>query len=173
MTSLLEMEGRRSKTEEAKTILKESENRIKALSLVHSNLFKSTDDTELNLNTYLQEITSHLENIFEFPGKELQINRSFIDYNMNAEDAMRFGLIINELITNTVKHAFDSADKITIELSTSLTAEGKLELQYSDDGPGIIKKSLPNDASSSSLGMKLIELLKKQLGDKYIVTLMW
>jgi two-component sensor histidine kinase len=172
MTSLLEMQGRRSKTEEAKTILKESENRIKALSLVHSNLFQNTEDTELNLNSYLQEITSHLEEIFEFPGKELQINRTFIDYYLNAEDAMRFGLIVNELFTNTVKHAFESKDKITISISTSMTKEGKLQLEYADNGPGIIKKSLP-DKTSSSLGMKLIELLKKQLGDKYIITLTW
>jgi two-component sensor histidine kinase len=172
MTSLLEMQGRRSKTEEAKTILKESENRIKALSLVHSNLFQNTEDTELNLNSYLQEITSHLEEIFEFPGKELQINRTFIDYYLNAEDAMRFGLIVNELFTNTVKHAFESKDKITISISTSMTKEGKLQLEYADNGPGIIKKSLP-DKASSSLGMKLIELLKKQLGDKYIITLTW
>jgi len=171
MTSLLEMQGRRSSSNETKSLLKESENRLKALSIVHDNLFNNEENTKINLKQYLTEITNHLQNIFSLPDKTLIFNTQFIDHNINAEDAMRFGLITNELVTNSVKHAFDDVTEANINISTYLNEHEKLVLSYSDNGPGIITKSLESQ-SSTSLGIKLIELLKKQLGENYIITMM-
>ncbi len=163
MTSLLEMQGRRTDTKEAKQVLKESESRLKALSLVHSNLFKNEQDTEINLRTYLEEILNHLHDIFELPNKSLAMDYNFIDYTIDAEDAMRIGLIINELVTNSVKYAFVDVDNPAINLETKLD-EGKLVLRYRDNGPGIKEEILANPSSkSTSMGRKLIELLIRQL----------
>ncbi|MEZ4908538.1 MAG: histidine kinase dimerization/phosphoacceptor domain -containing protein [Saprospiraceae bacterium] len=165
MTSLLEMQGRRTESEETRQALIESEARLKALSLVHSQLFKSDADTEVNLKDYLEEIKENLLHIFSIPGKKLNIITDFCDYNINAEDAMRLGLIVNESITNSVKHAFADVANPEIKISTSINPEGKLSLYYSDNGPGI---TMTLDEKESSLGRKLIELLKKQLGDRYV-----
>lgn len=168
MTSLLEMQGRRSDSLEIKEALKESENRLKALALVHSQLFKSESDTEVNLKKYLQEVTVHLKEIFATKDNPIEFETNFADFQINAEDAMRLGLIVNELVTNSVKHAFQDVENPLIRISTKIDLGGKLSLNYTDNGPqslADLEKSLP----SESLGLKLISLLKKQLGDQYIL----
>jgi two-component sensor histidine kinase len=168
MTSLLEMQGRRTESAETKQALIESESRLKALALVHSQLFRSDTDTEVNLKNYLEEIKEHLLGIFSIPDKELNIVTDFCDYTINAEDAMRLGLIVNELITNSVKHAFTEVKNPKITISTNINSEGKLALNYSDNGPGI-SKTMGDNIKETSLGIKLIELLRKQLGERYVV----
>jgi two-component sensor histidine kinase len=168
MTSLLEMQGRRTESAETKQALIESESRLKALALVHSQLFRSDTDTEVNLKNYLEEIKEHLLGIFSLPDKELSIETDFCDYTINAEDAMRLGLIVNELVTNSVKHAFSDIENPQITISTNINSEGKLTLNYSDNGPGI-SKTMGDNIKESSLGIKLIDLLRKQLGDRYVV----
>lgn len=170
MTSLLEMQGRRSDSLEIKEALKESENRLKALALVHSQLFKSESDTEVNLKKYLQEVTIYLKEIFATKDKPIEFETNYADFQINAEDAMRLGLIINELVTNSVKHAFNDVENPLIKISTNINTAGKLSLHYADNGPKTIA-DLENNLPTESLGLKLISLLKKQLGDQYILML--
>lgn len=168
MTSLLEMQGRRTQNIEAREILLETENRLGALSLVHSNLFKNEEDTTVNLAVYLEELVSQLERIFAIPDKELNFICEFIDHHVNAEDAMRLGLIVNELVTNSVKHAFAHVNDPQINIATSLDSTGKLTLAYKDNGPGHTHvTNLTTDETNAHLGTKLIGLLREQLKDRY------
>ncbi len=171
MTSLLEMQGRRTDNAETRQLLRESETRLKTLALVHSNLFKNEKDTEVDLNNYLEQLCNHLEDIFKIPDKELEIQTDFVEFAINAEDAMRLGLIVNELITNSVKHAFADVDNPLVNISTTIDDEGSLVLSYTDNGPGIPETASSQKASSTSLGTKLIALLSDQLGDKYLIKL--
>ncbi len=167
MTSLLEMQGRRTDSDETKQILRESESRLKALSIVHNNLFQNDTHTTINLKSYLLEIVQHLQNIFEIPGKSLQLETKLADLDFDAEDAMRVGLIVNELVTNSVKHAFANVDEPKIILDTTQSADGKIVLRYKDNGPGYVEKELKTTAvSSGSIGVKLIQLLERQLTSK-------
>jgi len=168
MTSLLEMQGRRSDSQEVKTALRESESRLKALALVHSQLFKSESDTEVNLKYYLQEVTAHLQEIFMNKEKSIHFQTSFSDHQINAEDAMRLGLIVNELVTNSVKHAFSQVADPLISIETYINSQGSLALKYEDNGPHS-GPELDENTQNESLGLKLISLLRKQLGDKYVV----
>lgn len=168
MTSLVEMQGRRTKNVEAREILQETESRLGALSLVHSNLFKNDEATTVNLALYLEELVSQLEKIFAIPGKELIIICNLIDHQVNAEDAMRLGLIVNELVTNSIKHAFAHVNEPQINIATKLDNKGKLTLEYKDNGPGHIHVSnFTADETNEHLGTKLIALLKEQLKDRY------
>ncbi len=169
MTSLLEMQGRRTGNTETRQLLRESETRLKTLALVHTNLFKNELDTEINLSSYLTELVSHLQSIFAIPGKSIEMVTHLTDYIINAEDAMRLGLIVNELITNSIKHAFDEVDNPVITIHTFVNEDGRLVLDYKDNGSGIMTSVTPGGSSSGSLGTKLISLLKDQLGDRYIV----
>ncbi len=167
MTSLLEMQGRRTDSIETKQILRESESRLKALSIVHNNLFQNDTHTTINLKSYLLEIVQHLQNIFEIPGKSLQLETQLADLDFDAEDAMRVGLIVNELVTNSVKHAFANVDEPKIILETKQSEDGKIVLLYRDNGPGLTEKELRGaSAKSGSIGIKLIQLLEKQLAAK-------
>ncbi len=169
MTSLLEMQGRRTDNTETRQLLRESETRLKTLALVHANLFKNEKDTHINLSSYLTELVSHLESIFAIPGKNLDVNTQLTDFNINAEDAMRLGLIVNELVTNSIKHAFDEVENPSITIQTYVNDEGKLVLDYKDNGPGISTTVTSAASSTGSLGTKLISLLKAQLGDRYVI----
>ncbi len=169
MTSLLEMQGRRSDNIETKQLLQESETRLKTLALVHANLFKNEADTDINLKSYLTEIIQNLNQLFELPDKSLEINSTLIDHNIDAEDAMRLGLVVNELITNSVKHAFHEVANPEIKITTSLNTDGKLVLDYKDNGPGASFTQNDSVQNSASLGTKLIELLKRQLEGRVVV----
>lgn len=168
MTSLLEMQSRRADSQEVKTALLESESRLKALALVHSQLFKSESDTEVNLKYYLQEVTAHLKEIFITKEKPIHFQTSFSDHQINAEDAMRLGLIVNELVTNSVKHAFSQVINPSITIETYINTDGSLALKYQDNGQHSSPES-DGKSQSESLGLKLIALLRKQLGEKYVV----
>lgn len=168
MTSLLEMQGRRTENIEAREILQETENRLGALSLVHSNLFKNDEAPTVNLAFYLEDLVSQLEKIFAMSDKELNIICDFTDHDVNAEDAMRLGLIVNELVTNSVKHAFTHVNDPQINITTSLDRTGKLILEYKDNGPGQIQvANLAAGEPNAHLGTKLIALLREQLMDRY------
>lgn len=170
MTSLVEMQGRRTQNIEARRILQETENRLAALSLVHSNLFHNDETSTVNLANYLTELVIQLEKIFTIPDKDLSIMTDFIDYHVNADDAMRLGLIVNELITNSVKHAFIDVNNPQINIATSKDKTGKLKLEYKDNGPGHSHVSnLSNEESNVHLGTKLIALLREQMKDRYTV----
>jgi len=168
MTSLVEMQGRRTQNIEAREILQETENRLGALSLVHSNLFKNDEATTVNLAFYLEELVSQLEKIFAIPGKELNVICDLTDHHVNAEDAMRLGLIVNELVTNSIKHAFTDVNDPQINIATKLDKAGKLTLEYKDNGPGHTHVSnLAADETNAHLGTKLIALLREQMKDRY------
>jgi len=168
MTSLLEMQGRRTESNDARHALKETESRLNALALVHNQLFKSESDTDVNLKKYLLEVTSHLKIIFITKENIINFNTDYIDFQINAEDAMRIGLIVNELVTNSIKHAFSTIEYPEINIQTFLDNDGKLSLKYNDNGVKINGENLQK-IDNNSLGMKLIQLLKQQLGDNYVV----
>jgi hypothetical protein len=104
MTSLLEMQGRRESSPQVKDALRESESRLQALSLIHHRLSKSKVEKQINLKNYLQEVVEKLKEVFTVPGQQLQVNTDFEDLFIDVEKAMRIGLIINELFTNSIKH---------------------------------------------------------------------
>lgn len=171
MTSLLEMQSRRTENIETRHALQESESRLRTIALVHSQLFKNEAEKEINLKTYIHEIAAHLQNLFSTQDKPLQITPEVIDYNINAEDAMRIGLIVNELVTNSVKHANNLGSITQLKVKTTITPEGILKLEYLENGNPINGTLLdPNiNPNVQSLGLKLIDLLKQQLGDQYII----
>jgi two-component sensor histidine kinase len=144
---------------------------LRTIALVHSQLFKNEAEKEINLKTYIHEIAAHLQNLFSTQDKPLQITPEVIDYNINAEDAMRIGLIVNELVTNSVKHANNLGSITQLKVKTTITPEGILKLEYLENGNPINGTLLdPNiNPNVQSLGLKLIDLLKQQLGDQYII----
>jgi len=161
LTSLLEMQGRRVTNVEAKDALKESESRLRALSLVHTNLVRNHESKEINLKNYLEELTQSLQDAFRI--SDLKIRTSFIDFNIDAEKAMRKGLILNELITNSVKHAFTDVAHPTIDITMSVE-DDVLILYYSDNGPDSEKQFFILQSNpTNSLGIKMINLLVQQL----------
>jgi len=177
ISSLLFMQAKAQKDETIKEILKESQDRIKSIALVHEKLYQSTDLQRIDYTDYLRKITDHL---FE----SYNVDPNLITLNLNAEKAVLHidkavpcSLIINEMISNSLKHAFPGGRKGTITIDFKKGVDNYI-LNYSDDGIGI-----PEGITferKESLGMQLIKGLTKQIdgsivldrtaGTKYTIT---
>ena len=177
ISSLLFMQARAQKDEKVKGILKESQDRIKSIALVHEKLYQSKDFDQIDYADYLRKITDHL---FE----SYQVDPRIVTLYLNAEKAVLHidkavpcSLIINEMISNSLKHAFPGGSKGVITIDFKKSGENYI-VTYSDDGIGI-PDSVTFDRTES-LGMQLIRGLTKQIngsivldrtaGTKYTIT---
>lgn len=168
ISSLINMQSRRSDSQEVKDALQESERRLLALSGVHNQLYRNETGRYVEVKEYLEEILDSLGRIFSTAEQPIYFKTSFISMKVNAEDAMRLGIIMNELITNSVKYAFNGISAPTIDIKTFINESGILTFQYLDNGPGY-HQSIHRQETSKSLGLKLIELLKEQLSDRCVI----
>ncbi len=147
-----------------KKILTESENRIKAISSVHEMLYQSTSLARINAQEYFSELSRNV--LYSLCDKQMQIDiRVLCDVTLPMDKAIYLGLVVNELITNSLKHAFKN-DRGTITLRLEKREERYI-LEYEDDGKGLAQED------EKHLGMILIQtLVEKQLKGK-IEVLPW
>jgi two-component sensor histidine kinase len=160
ISSLLKMQGRRLQNEEAKQAIKAGEARVEAMSLLHRKLYLE-ENINIQLGGYLQELCANLKNTYPLTGKTPTVEIVTDDFQIDGETAVRVGLIVNELMTNSFKHAFtnESNPSVYIHLQ-SLGTEG-FQLTYQDNGSGISADT--NILKSESMGLKLVHTLTKQL----------
>lgn len=161
LSSMMNMQIRRLDTPEIKDAVRESENRVRALSILEKELQAGNFDMKVNLGDYMQKIIQNIRSFYSTEENSLEINTEFDDIVLDADKAMRLGLIINELITNSIKHAFKSQGKPQIEIKLINSDVKDLHLYYMDNGSGI--DTAINIETSNSIGMKLIYNMTKQL----------
>lgn len=163
--SLMEMQNRRLENDEAKSALQESENRIKAMALIHEKLYHQNENQRINLSDYLKELIEYLEKFYKGDFKQLSIHAELDDVTIEAEPAIHIGLILNELVTNGFKHAFPKGYDPTINIQLKRVANDAIQLIYSDKGQGFVENRDTNKLES--LGIKLIKIITKQLDGNY------
>lgn len=153
VSSLLNLQARRLKHPELQTAFRESINRINSLSLVHDMLarqgLEETDASEL-----LDRITKLLVASMAKPGQRIEMSLHAEPLAMTAEQATQLALVVNELIQNSMTHAFAPSDDgwIVLELRE---ANGMVTVSYQDSGPGMTHPK----ADESHLGMQIIRTL--------------
>nr|WP_321352772.1 PAS domain S-box protein [uncultured Methanoregula sp.] len=158
--SLVNLQMRRVEDERLKQVMAETQNRVRAMALVHEKLYQSVDISRIDLAGYTGFLVTHL---FTFYGvdsrqvtREVDIGKIMLDINT----AIPLGLIINELASNALKYAFPDSRKGS--LSIAVREEGKtLHLMVRDDGIG-----MPEDfdwRNAESLGLRLVVSLVEQL----------
>ncbi len=165
VSSLMGMQAYRLEDQEAKDAFLESQNRLQAMNYVYNKLSSDTasDNRIINLSEYLLELCKHLERTLstEFQHLNIEIDSSNGQVNCEADKSIRIGLIVNELITNSVKYAFGNQDKPTINVYLESIGDEKLQLIIKDNGSGMIVKQ--ETEREDSLGTKLISLLVGQM----------
>ncbi len=145
---------------DSKDILMVSQSRVKSMSMIYERLYQSKDLTHINFKEYVENFVN---NLFYFYGAEIGVIEPIIDVEdieIGLDTAIPLGLIINELVTNSLKHAFPEGRKGKIEVSLK-QADNKFILKISDNGvgmPGGIEFEKTN-----SLGLQLVDSLVKQL----------
>ncbi|ADL58222.1 PAS domain S-box protein [Methanothermobacter marburgensis] len=132
------------------------QSRVQSMALVHELLYESEDITSIDMRRYIERLTSSILDSYHAAGIELNVSAK--DVTLPIETAVPLGLIINELITNSVKYAFSEGGEITVELES----EGDdFILTISDNGVGFPPDFVLEE--SDSLGLKLVSGLVDQL----------
>ncbi|HEX4183883.1 MAG TPA: histidine kinase dimerization/phosphoacceptor domain -containing protein [Caulobacteraceae bacterium] len=151
--SMINMRRVRVPTEQGRTQLRQIEDAIMAMALAHGQLAPTQSGEVVGLAAYLRALVRHFERSIENVGFALTLD----ELDVSIEQAVPVGLIVNELITNAVKHAFGSeGGTITVQLRSSATPEGKAILAVSDNGKGIDEQLPPGS------GRTLIRALADQ-----------
>jgi two-component sensor histidine kinase len=159
--ALLDLQYMQNKDEKIKTVLIDAKARIKSMSFVHQTLYQTENFSKVDIAFYLQKLCKSIQGSLKTPDKEIEIDFTSDEIKVPIEKAIPLGLLINEMLVNSYKHAFEGRDKGVINIS--LTQKGKnIIMAIVDDGIGFTE-SESEMGKSSSLGMKLIKTLTRQL----------
>ena len=158
IVSLLGLQSQQISDSQALIVLEESRDRIKAMALIHENLYKERDSAGVNLSSYLKTLANQIVSGYSLSKNiELVYNADQVAVDLNK--AMPLGLILNELLTNSLKYAYDDVSRGILEVSL-FRSDNVIELLIRDNGRGLSEEALTN---SKRLGWKLINLLVKQI----------
>lgn len=160
ISSLLNLQSDYIKDKEALDVFKESQNRAKTMALIHERLYQSTDLKNMEFGSYLETLTTELYNTMVSDKHRVKLNLNLDNVKIDINTVVPLGLIVNELVTNSMKYAFPNqmSGHIQIDLYRE---NSNIVLKVSDDGIGF-----PEDLDykkSNSLGLLLINNLTKQI----------
>ncbi len=167
ISSILNMQSRSTANPDMLSAIQEGQSRVKAMALIHQKLYQSEQLSEIDFKEYAEDLISHLSSVFQgnnVSGVKNTVTAS--DIKLDIDVAIPLGLILNELISNAYKYAFEGRGEgqISVELKR---IEDKLQLSVADNGRG-----LPVDFSldkAKSLGLKLVNILTRQLNGELSV----
>ena len=162
VATLIEMQAKTTENTQVERALTETVNRLHSLMLLHDQLYIAQGLTELSFSEYIKNLVGSLKASFDV--KDVQFSISVPDINMSSFAAIHCGLIVNELVTNSLKYAFPSSfsGKKKISISMEILSDDFFNLVVKDNGVGIEKDNLKTDANER-LGFKLLNMLSKQL----------
>lgn len=164
ISSLLKMQSKFVEDEPTKLMLKESQERIKSMSLVYNKLYQSSDLAMINIKDYVNELVNNLIHAYAISPGAISAEIDAADITLDLDTAIPLGLIINELVTNSMKYAFPAGRRGIIRVGLAAgdkTAEYRLTVK--DDGIGLPDNFDPQN--NRSLGMRLVNALARhQLG---------
>ncbi len=169
VSSLLNMQARNATDEKTIGILAESRDRILTMSLIHSQLYEGSDLTKINMKEFVDRLLGQLLQSYQVGDMRLNRVVRVDDYPFPISAAVPVGLIINELLSNALKHAFHGRSEGNVEVSFTASGDGRINLTVSDDGVG-----LPTGFDideSKTLGLRLVKILTEdQLQGNLTVT---
>ncbi len=163
ISSLLNLQSNYLKDEESKEIFKESQNRAKSMALIHERLYRSADLKNIDFKEYITTLGNDLYRTYVKDPSRVGLKLNIQDVNIDINAAIPLGLILNELITNAMKHAFPNGKEGAVSITFGKN-DDEFILKVSDDGIGF-----PSDldyTKTNSLGMQLVTSLTSQINGK-------
>ncbi|MDA2919004.1 GAF domain-containing protein [Desulfobacterota bacterium AH_259_B03_O07] len=160
VTGLLYLQSGQFKDKEINNAFNETQNRVRSMALIHEHIYQSKDLRSINFGDYVRNIGTYLLNSYGIKPKDIRLKIKIRNASMNADKAILCGLIVNELISNALKHAFPNGKEgeICIELDS---LNSNCVLTVSDNGIGFPKDLKYRKAKS--LGLQLLTALTDQL----------
>jgi len=159
INSMVRLQSRYTTAENAENSLKEVERRIQTMALLHEKMYQSDNLIEINIKEYIQSVLNDLFNIYNVD-KKITFDLNITDLNYKTETILFLGLLINELITNALKHAFNTEGNGHISISLLPQEKEMHQLIITNSGAKVNIEVFNN---SKSLGQRLIKNFVKQL----------
>ncbi|KAF5080503.1 Histidine kinase [anaerobic digester metagenome] len=154
--------------ENSKDILMASQSRVKSMAMIHEKLYQSPDMTRINMKDYIESFVSGLFSLYMAETTAIHLQTDLEDIEMGIDTAIPVGLIINELVTNSLKHAFPAGNEGGI-IEISFRKEGELlTLKIADNGIGLPERR--KIETKKSLGLQLVSNLVNQLDGTMMVS---
>jgi two-component sensor histidine kinase len=168
VSSLLYLQEDYMKDARGVEILRESQNRVKSMALIHEQLYGTADLAKIDFGRYVQGLTANLFDAYGIDPVRIRLNVQADDIALGVDMAVPCGLIINELVSNALKHAFLPETSGTVDIVIRTLNAGRIEIVVADDGIGIVEP--PADAEKKSLGLRIVDTLATQLGGTLALT---
>ncbi|MCK5198543.1 MAG: sensor histidine kinase, partial [Spirochaetales bacterium] len=147
--------------EDAIAAFNESRDLVYSMAMVHEELYQSSDFTEINVKDYIENLAARMIEIYQ-PFVEIKYKLGIADLNMDINTAIPCGMILTELVTNALKHAFnDKKENGLLEISCMKLGTEDFQITVKDNGSG-----LPNDIdiqNPESSGLQLVKVLTIQI----------
>lgn len=164
VSSLLNMHVRKVKDSASKKILEEGSERLLAMSIIHKNLYPHSDLKTISLDDYLYTLSNQLFENYQLNYSNVELETELEKISVDIDKLIPIGLIVNELISNSMKHAFTESSNAKIFVRLSSDENENIELEISDNGKGIDPNL--NFDKKDSIGMKLITIFSEKLKSK-------
>jgi PAS domain S-box-containing protein len=161
ISSLLNLQAGQIKDKEAIKIIKDSQSRIRSIALVHEELYRSQDFSRINFSDYVQSLAVHLFQFNQVNSNIIQLRMNLEDVFLNIQTAIPCGLILNELIMNSLMHAFPEGKSGEIMVELNPLEGHTFQIIVKDNGVG-----MPKDLDirhTTTLGLQIVAMLVKQL----------
>lgn len=165
ISSLLSLQERNIDDESAKAAILEGKERVKSMGLIHKMLYQNDNYSGVEMDDYVGKLVNGLLDSFGMDEANFKLDIDFSKLKLDVDTAIPMGLIINELVINSLKYAFINTEAPALKLKLKKEKE-QLILEVADNGRGKVT-DLEN---SNSFGMKLVKSLSRQLGGKLLIT---
>lgn len=168
VSSLLGLQSRSVTDPETRKMFRESQNRIHSMALLHESLYQSENLSQVNFPDYIRELAAHLFHSYGVAPERIHLRTNLERLALHLDAAVPCGLIVNELISNSLKYAFPDGREGEIRIELHEIHDGMARLVVADNGVGF--RSDLDWTTTKSLGLRLVRTLAQQLGAKIEVT---
>ncbi|MEA5115302.1 MAG: PAS domain S-box protein [Geobacteraceae bacterium] len=161
ISSLLDLQSDHMPDEQSRAFISESQNRIRSMALIHQKLYQSHSLAFVDFREYIDELATSLFTTYAKEHHLIQLNLDVGEVTLGMDEAIPCGLIVNELVSNSLKHAFPDGRKGEIRIQCHSGEDGWITLTVTDTGVG-----LPHGLdfrNTESLGLQLVAMLVRQL----------
>ena len=160
ISSLLDLQSQNIVDDTALSAVTDGQTRVKSMALIHQNLYQNENIGSISFNDYVTQLNNQIASIYG-PNEQIKFTISTESKDLDIDTSIPLGLILNELISNAYKYAFQEKENGEITIDLKEKEDGEFELIVKDNGIG-----LPNHFdinTAKSLGLRLVRRLCKQL----------
>jgi two-component sensor histidine kinase len=162
ISGLLQLQKDTLKDEHLLAVLNEGQSRVNSIALLHQSLYQNEDLVHIDIEPFFTELARKISELFDSYQRKIALQIDMEKLLLDVDTAMPLGLILNELLTNSLKYAGIEQNKVRVHIAVKQLQEGRYELSYFDSGPGLpsgIDFTHPN-----TLGLRLVKGLARQIG---------